>query len=87
MKNQSPITRKAYPFAFDPPTRVKPFGEGLTTDRWRWKRKHPRQWAWIKENADQSPFAFSLARGLHEFGTPTPKQQAALDRILQEERP
>lgn len=84
MNTQSPIARKAYPHAFEPPSHRKPSGEGRATDLWRWKRKHPRQWAWIKENADRSPFAFSLARGLHEFGIPTPAQQQALDRIVQE---
>lgn len=74
----------SYPWAFTPPGR-KPHGNGLDTDRWEWKKTHPRQWAWIKANADSNPFAYSLTRSLHEFGKPSVRQQAVLDRHSPEE--
>ena len=55
--------------------------EGVATDFLRWQTSHPTQYAWLKDHADSTRFAQSLLSSFIIHGTPTPKQQEALDRI------
>lgn len=55
--------------------------EGRMRDAEIWRVNHPMQLTWITINREKSNFARSIFNALQEFGKPTEKQQAALDRI------
>jgi hypothetical protein len=57
---------------------------GREHDRGQWALEHPRQWAWINDNRMNNTFAGAMCVSLQQFGTLTPRQQQALDKIVEE---
>jgi hypothetical protein len=48
-----------------------------------WKAEHEAANAWLRANANRSEFAASLNAALHQYGTLTPNQLAAVERAIE----
>jgi hypothetical protein len=55
---------------------------GLSPKVLAWSTAHPAEYQWLTDNADSFGFAASLLQSLRKWGSLTPNQHAAVQRIL-----